>query len=338
MEKIETAFNRDLKPIEAALIASLTIPVDVRLDSIGPLVDKAFKSNDTINEITTATGNRAVNSVNVGRKGTAFGNEKIAKPKSIFQIVVNSNYGNQKRPLFQTLNSGGLQDVVEREIRDQILINRRWSATAQGIKNSVKGDLPKYINDLEYYAKKSLKGENLREYRKALQIAEKNISELIGETGGGANLKKAYARILEASKKGQSVAIKRAINRGVREKMRYNAERIARTENFFNYGQAVQQEAINDENIGYLKFKLDPAHNVNDECDDYAHTDMFGLGDGIYPTDEFPALPIHPNGRSLAIELSSFALDDKKPKFNAKSIKDKKNVERPPKFKNYLTK
>lgn len=36
-------------------------------------------------------------------------------------------------------------------------------------------------------------------------------------------------------------------------------------------------------------------HPCDDICDLYAHADLLGMGEGIFPKDKLPKLPVHPN-------------------------------------------
>lgn len=57
---------------------------------------------------------------------------------------------------------------------------------------------------------------------------------------------------------------------------------------------AMYQYAHNPDCVAF-KWKLSSYHPCDDICDLYAHADLWGMGEGIFPKDKFPKLPLHPN-------------------------------------------
>ena len=127
-------------------------------------------------------------------------------------------------------------------------------------------------------------------FKLALRGARRNIDKLT--TRG---MKAAYNGILEAIADGNQKKLDNAIYVATQERTRYFAERIARTEKARAYADGVVYEAMNDEDCVALHWKLSSRHPVNDICDLYAHADLWGMGEGIFPKDKVPNLPVHPN-------------------------------------------
>ena len=95
----------------------------------------------------------------------------------------------------------------------------------------------------------------------------------------------------------QNKAIDKAMRIAVEEKTRYYAKRIARTEAARAYYEGMMASAVDDPDIFGFQWVLSTAH-VHEKheclCDEYAEMDV-GYGKGIFPKDEVPELPAHPN-------------------------------------------
>jgi len=118
----------------------------------------------------------------------------------------------------------------------------------------------------------------------------------------GADLKDAYKRTLKAIESGSQEAVDKQLHYAVQNKVRYNMERVVRTEQARAHFEATREEIAGDPMIKFVKFQLAGGHEV-DECDAYARADM-GFGAGVYPIDQAPVLPIHPNGKSILVPFT----------------------------------
>ena len=109
-------------------------------------------------------------------------------------------------------------------------------------------------------------------------------------------LKAAYLEALDkwAKGKGADVLAKR-LWVAEREKTRYMADRIARTELAKAYTWRVAYSIMQDDDIEVVQVRLSPAHPVPDICDLHARTDAYGLGAGMYPKGAAPMPPFHPH-------------------------------------------
>jgi hypothetical protein len=50
-----------------------------------------------------------------------------------------------------------------------------------------------------------------------------------------------------------------------------------------------------------LRFRLSGSHPGQDSCNPLAEQDLYGLGAGVYPIDQFPGVPVHPNCLCLCL-------------------------------------
>lgn len=84
-------------------------------------------------------------------------------------------------------------------------------------------------------------------------------------------------------------------NKGVSDKIDYNAMRLARTLISHAYQQSFQRVNENDPFVVGYKWLISNSHGrVCDVCKARAETDEFGLGVGVFPKDKLPL--DHPNG------------------------------------------
>ena len=149
-----------------------------------------------------------------------------------------------------------------------------------------KQEIPKFMGKLVALSK-DYQGNA---FKRALRDAQRNIDKL--STQG---LKAAYNGIIDAISKGNEEMVDKAIYVATQEKARYFAERIARTEKARAYMDGVMYQYANDPDCIAFKWKLSSRHPCDDICDLYARADLWGMGEGIFPKDKLPKLPVHPN-------------------------------------------
>jgi hypothetical protein len=162
------------------------------------------------------------------------------------------------------------------------------------------GDLSAVRKDLKELARNGADPAQIAKLKRTIDIGVK-----------GRALKDAYNRTLKAIESGSQEAIDKQLHYAIQKKVRYNMERVVRTEqaraHFAAQREEIARDAFIEENAGkqnynaikYVRFVLAGGHVV-DECDAYARADM-GYGPGIYPIDQAPVLPIHPNGKSILV-------------------------------------
>ena len=95
----------------------------------------------------------------------------------------------------------------------------------------------------------------------------------------------------------RQAATQKALWVAAQEKTRYYAERIARTESARAYYEGQLKKAKDNPDIFGFKWVLSSAHVHSEsdcDCDEYSKTDL-GYGAGVFPKDDVPELPAHPN-------------------------------------------
>jgi hypothetical protein len=75
----------------------------------------------------------------------------------------------------------------------------------------------------------------------------------------------------------------------------YAARRLARTELSRAYNEAYRQSVARNPFAKGVRWNLSPSHPLIDICDEYAGADLYNLGSGVYPVNETPRMPAHPN-------------------------------------------
>jgi hypothetical protein len=132
-------------------------------------------------------------------------------------------------------------------------------------------------------------------------------------------LKAAYANLVKTAKSGTEDALKRAVQKAIREKTRYAAARITRTEAKRAWADGFYAKIMDNPYVNAVQWRLSSRHPVFDVCDLYAKTNMFGLGAGVFPKDKVPPLPAHPH--CLCV-LTEKALADFSPAENVRAAGD----------------
>lgn len=123
-----------------------------------------------------------------------------------------------------------------------------------------------------------------------LSVIKKNIEGMKTPA-----LRAAYSQALQAVQDGAGeAAIEKKLSVAVREKMRFNANRIAQTEIQRAWMMEQAKEIMEDDDLQVVRFALSSSHPSPDICDVYASQDAYGLGAGLYPKGKAPIPPLHP--------------------------------------------
>ena len=262
--------------------------------------------------------------------GLIVSSESIRDVSKMRRFLLDTTLGNSKTQLVKTLRSTNFNDIVAKEIKQQFKQAKGWQSIARGLRDSTlksPGELPKHLkNLLDIGRKQNLTLLQKKELQKAINKSLNEISKLQNNGASTQYLKKSYERVIKAVEKGSEEAIKKTVESAIKNKTRYEAERIVRTESQANYGQARIDEALRDDLVSGLRFVLSSGH-APDQCDFYAEADLFGMGAGVWKKDQAPSLPIHPNGASALYPVSAELAPPKE--FNSKNgikfIKKSKN-------------
>ncbi|MGL5714193.1 MAG: hypothetical protein ACRCX2_14330 [Paraclostridium sp.] len=134
-------------------------------------------------------------------------------------------------------------------------------------------------------------------------ITQKNVSDIDklikGNVSRGANARK-LAEQLEAYINPNKRIEAKTLEAGMNTSISYQAQRLARTSISHAFSETcVENAKVNPFNKG-LKWNLSPSHFERqvkkwgeDICDTYVNQDDYGLGQGVFPANEFPIK--HPN-------------------------------------------
>ncbi len=211
--------------------------------------------------------------------------------------------------LSQRINDVSRMDDIKETITTAMRQADDWRKTATSLidQDLTKADYPKYLRELETSARRLIGGDGtaLEEYRRNLARAVENIENLAQNGAPTQRLKAAYESVVRGAEKKSVEALDASIKQAVREKARYNAERIARTESAKAYAQGTYKEALDDEQVIGIGYDLNGGHPREDICDFHTGVDLFGLGAGRYPLDALPPYPFHPQCLCLSYNVYS---------------------------------
>lgn len=90
----------------------------------------------------------------------------------------------------------------------------------------------------------------------------------------------------------------------VPEDISYEALRLARTEMTAAYGEATVSDGMVSPSCNGIKFILSGSHPKTDICDDITGVDNYGLGIGVYPINQAPNYPFHPNCLCITLTVN----------------------------------
>lgn len=88
------------------------------------------------------------------------------------------------------------------------------------------------------------------------------------------------------------------------EDVSYEALRLARTEMTSAYGEATVMAGMVSPSCNGIKFILSSSHPKPDICDDITGVDNYGLGIGVYPINQAPNYPFHPNCLCITLTVN----------------------------------
>ncbi|MRJ06243.1 MAG: hypothetical protein C6I01_01825 [Epsilonproteobacteria bacterium] len=220
-------------------------------------------------------------------------NEEVQKEieKKLIEIVGGLYFVNQIPELVVTplLLSEMLYDRAVETARKATIILR----DAQKNKETIKKIALKLYEGYDFNDEEVLKvkKELPRYLQKALD--KKSVLKEVKKLKT-THLRVAYLDYLEILEKGTEKEINEKIKVALEEKARYYANRIARTETHRAFMSKRAKEILEDDEVEFVKYNLNPHHKLIDVCDFYANLDL-GWGRGVYPKKEMRTLPLHPH-------------------------------------------
>jgi len=171
-----------------------------------------------------------------------------------------------------------------------------WQKSAQKIYKlkDLPVELPKYMNEIVRLGKKALQDPALiADFNKSVKKYQKQIDKLTNLGYKTPRLQKAYNNIIKQVKKGSIDGLDKGIERAIKAKTHYYAQRIARTEIASAYGNAVLYNAKKDERIVGVRSVLSSRHKIIDICDVHHSVNQYGMGKGVFPKGKVPPFPYH---------------------------------------------
>ncbi|MCP4255964.1 MAG: hypothetical protein GY774_00385 [Planctomycetes bacterium] len=207
------------------------------------------------------------------------------------------------------------RETINNHIKAKTTVHR--TAKELTARNVSKGDLPKYLKELESAVKEA--SGNTAKVRSLLRGARKKV-DLLNQRGTTKQLQAAYKRVIKAVEKGDTVALNKALSNALDKKAVYNNTRIARSElsraNSMAFArQVVDHPDFADGNV-YIRQLLSSAHTVPDLCDYHALADLHDLGEGVTPVDEAPMNPLHSNCMCSQEIVVEYDVDKRKHQFS----------------------
>ncbi|WP_071837936.1 polymorphic toxin type 50 domain-containing protein [Selenomonas ruminantium] len=197
-----------------------------------------------------------------------------------------------------------MRDRIVQTIREQLKLNHHAMTAARELYdgyNSGKSvtrrqSIPKYLQKVIDFARRSdLTKEDEAYLLRMVRRAQRQVDKLAADGAPNRALKSAYSELLTAVSERSEKAMQRAVHTAIEEKSRYIAERIARTEAARAWADGFVERYGHDESVVAYQWKLSSRHPKFDICNLYADANLWGLGNGIYPKDETPKLPVHPH-------------------------------------------
>lgn len=216
----------------------------------------------------------------------------------------------------------GVADIREYPIGDVVLSERLY-AYAHEVSTIARTIIQQQANEFqsvrelalqlyEGYGVKPAEREILQ-YKASNPKLPKYLRVLLGDPDVGPSLQSALARIqvgtlktpalragylelIDAIEKGAGMArLEKRLNVAFAERMRYFANRIARTELHRAVMEQQAREWMSPQGdwVKALRWRLSSKHPKTDICDMHANIDKYGLGPGVYPKERAPLPPVH---------------------------------------------
>lgn len=187
-----------------------------------------------------------------------------------------------------------ISDSIRKGTSVVALARKLFDGYGNGSDYTGTAELPEYLSALVSATRKLQRyssPEEMRNYLAQIRKTKRAMESMKNNTA----LKAAYRELLQGAEELNQKAMERAVRLAIAEKSRYLAERIARTETARAWSDGFYARYLQDDEVMGFRWSLSTAHERIDICDFYARADLFGLGPGIYPTNQMPPHPAHPH-------------------------------------------
>ena len=258
-------------------------------------VAKAFAKFDFEENITEAIKDTQLKAVGVGLGVETVNNSVVAK-------ALNTSWSGDGVTFSERLHGTAkeMREAMVKTIADQLKLNASVKETAKALYDGYgygkvikPQEIPDYLNKIVSFARHSELTDTDR--ANLLKMVRQTTGKVESLGDNASALKTAYKGVLKAVENGSEKALQKAVDVAINEKSRWVAERIARTEAARAYFDGFATKWGKDDMCIAYKWNLGTAHDIVDECDMYAEADLFNLGEGIFPKDQVPECPVHPN-------------------------------------------
>lgn len=267
-------------------------------------VQTALQKFHVDQRVTESILNKLVTAAAIG-----FGVEPAAVVDAVGvrKAFLNNHWPGDDLTLSQRIARGEYKQIIIDTVAAQMRRSGNWMAVANSLtdKKVIAGELPEYIDNLQAAARQNfadqpeLKAEFLDELKKV----QKRVDRLSQNGAPNQSVKAAYNEILRAAQTLDDKALDKALHQAVKDKARYNAERIARTEMARAYGAGVDLHQAQDTDVIAERSMLSTRHPKADICNFFAEADLYGMGPGVYPKTHKPPYPYHAHCMCLKIDV-----------------------------------
>ncbi|NFS21400.1 hypothetical protein FDE82_04595 [Clostridium botulinum] len=203
-----------------------------------------------------------------------------------FKSNIETATGYSKAIVINAVEKSGIKKIEKTVIENMYFrVNERaveavWSRTKDGLylSDNIWSKSKKYRDNITTIIQSAIAGG--QDCVKTARALEKYV--LAGKNGRE-TLTKEYPKMMAR------------IGNRIPSDISYEALRLARSEMTSAYGEATISAGMVSPSCNGIKFILSGSHPKPDICDDITGVDNHGLGIGVYPIDEAPNYPFHPN-------------------------------------------
>ena len=213
---------------------------------------------------------------------------------------LNHYFRGQDMNLSERITALRFQEQVAETIRINMNAGLKLVSLTKEVSQYTTGeDVAGWVRDVERAGRLASAGNMtaMIEFKSTITSMKAEILDNL-EAGNATKLQKAYLKVIKAAENMSEDGLDKAIENAIEKKALYNAFRIAQTETNRAYNMGAYTRALADPDAEAMQLDLSYIGNNCDECTDLAEQDN-GAGQGVYPFDQVPETPIHPNCRCI---------------------------------------
>lgn len=304
------AFSDEFGSMSAAIIDDIKANLKAG-KSVHIAVDLALSKNMVESKVKAAVLEKMVLAAAIGFRVEP---SVLIDPVGIRASFLNANWPGDKLKLSTRIAKAEYRQLIVDTISGQMLRARSWSQTAEALSNPLKigggpnftkADITARITDLAKAAHKVAPEDlaSLAEFKSRLAAAKAHVNRLSLNGAPNQTLKTIYKQVIDAAEEMKLGALDNAMLQAVRDKARYNAERIARTETARAYGDAFDLKVMTDTDVVAVRIMLSTRHPKADICNFHTSADLYQMGPGVYPKGKRPRYPFHPHCMCVLSEI-----------------------------------